>query len=283
MYQQHFRRINASSLLWMLLALFLPMPAMSANILKAEPGDLVLIIQPILTEEQTQRAYLPLAEYLSKIAGKRVVIRTLPNFLAYWEIARQDSGYHLVLDAAHFTDYRAQKMGFKVLAKVPDTVSYSLIVGSGALVIDPIELVGRTVATPGAPSIGAARLNAMYPNPVRQPIILDSGTAEEGIQMVLKNKAQAAIVPTPLVSQQMAQGGGISVVTTTEPIPHIALSASPKLEADVREKIRAAMVNAANTEDGKKMLKGINFERFDPASEQIYTGHSNILKEYWGY
>lgn len=283
MYQQHFRRISASSLLWMLLALFLPMPAMSANILKAEPGDLVLIIQPILTEEQTQRAYQPLADYLSKITGKRCVIRTLPNFLAYWEIARQDSGYHLVLDAAHFTDYRVQKMGFKVLAKIPDTVSYSLIVGAGALVIDPIELVGRTVATPGAPSIGAARLNAMFPNPVRQPIILDSGTAEEGIQMVLKNKAQAAIVPTPLVSQQMAQGGGISVVTTTEPIPHIALSASPKLEADVREKIRAAMVNATNTEDGKKMLKGINFERFDPANEQIYTGQSNILKEYWGY
>lgn len=283
MYQQHFRRISVSSLLWMLLALFLPMPAMSANILKAEPGDLVLIIQPILTEEQTQRAYQPLAEYLSKVTGKRCVIRTLPNFLAYWEIARQDSGYHLVLDAAHFTDYRAQKMGFKVLAKIPDTVSYSLIVGAGALVIDPIELVGRTVATPGAPSIGAARLNAMFPNPVRQPIILDSGTAEEGIQMVLKNKAQAAIVPTPLVSQQMAQGGGISVVTTTEPIPHIALSASPKLEADVREKIRAAMVNAGNTEDGKKMLKGINFERFDPANEKIYAGQSSILKEYWGY
>lgn len=283
MYQQHFRRISASSLLWMLLALFLPMPAMSASVLKAEPGDLVLIIQPILTEEQTQRAYQPLAEYLGKVTGKRCVIRTLPNFLAYWEIARQDSGYHLVLDAAHFTDYRAQKMGFKVLAKIPDTVSYSLIVGSGALVIDPIELVGRTVATPGAPSIGAARLNAMFPNPVRQPIILDSGTAEEGIQMVLKNKAQAAIVPTPLVSQQMAQGGGISVVTTTEPIPHIALSASPKLEADVREKIRAAMVNAGNTEDGKKMLKGINFERFDPANEKIYAGQSSILKEYWGY
>lgn len=281
--QYFLRRISAPPLFWMLLALFLPMPAMSANILKAEPGDLVLIIQPILTEEQTQRAYQPLAEYLSKITGKRCVVRTLPNFLAYWEIARQDSGYHLVLDAAHFTDYRAQKMGFKVLAKIPDTVSYSLIVGAGALVIDPIELVGRTVATPGAPSIGAARLNAMFPNPVRQPIILDSGTAEEGIQMVLKNKAQAAIVPTPLVSQQMAQGGGISVVTTTEPIPHIALSASPKLEADVREKIRAAMVNAGNTEDGKKMLKGINFERFDPANEKIYAGQSSILKEYWGY
>jgi phosphonate transport system substrate-binding protein len=260
-----------------------PSPARAADIPRAEPGDIVFVVQPILGEDQTRRAFQPLADYLGKTAGRRVVLRTLPNFLAYWETVRRDSGYHLALDAAHFTDYRAKKLGFKVLAKLPDTVSYSLIVSSGALVIDPAELVGKTVATTGAPSIGAARLNAMYPNPVRQPIIVDSGTAEEGIEMVLRNKAQAAIVPTPLVSRRMAQGGGLSVVTTTEPIPHIALSASPKLDDTTREKIRNALVNAANTADGRQMLRDVNFERFDPATEQIYAGQGNLLKEYWGY
>ena len=286
MHRQRYLSFNVQSLL-LILALGIGWPSVGstapADILKAEPGDLVFIIQPILNEEQTKRAYQPLADYLGKIAGKRVVIRTLPNFVAYWEVMRLSNAYDLVLDAAHFTDYRAKKLGFKVLAKIPDTVSYSLIVGAGALVIDPIELIGKTVATPGAPSVGAARLNAMYPNPVRQPVIVDSGTAEESIQMLLKNKVQAAMVPTPLVSQQMAQGGGISVVTTTEPIPHIALSAAPRLNAELREKIRAALVNAPNTEDGKKMLKGINFERFDPANEQIYAGQGTLLKEYWGY
>ncbi|MBI3575572.1 MAG: PhnD/SsuA/transferrin family substrate-binding protein [Gammaproteobacteria bacterium] len=287
MHRQHYLSFNVQSLLLILALGIVGWPAMGsaapADVLKAEPGDLVFIIQPILNEEQTQRAYQPLADYLGKVAGKRVVIRTLPNFVAYWEVMRQSNGYDLVLDAAHFTDYRAKKLGFKVLAKIPDTVSYSLIVGAGALVIDPIELIGKTVATPGAPSVGAARLNAMYPNPVRQPVIVDSGTAEESIQMLLKNKVQAAMAPTPLVSQQMAQGGGISVVTTTEPIPHIALSAAPRLNAELRERIRAALVNAPNTEDGKKMLKGINFERFDPANEQIYAGQGTLLKEYWGY
>ena len=287
MHRQRYLSFNVQSLLLILALGIVGWPSMGVaapgDVLKAEPGDLVFIIQPILNEEQTKRAYQPLADYLGKIAGKRVVIRTLPNFVAYWEVMRLSNAYDLVLDAAHFTDYRAKKLGFKVLAKIPDTVSYSLIVGSGALVIDPIELIGKTVATPGAPSVGAARLNAMYPNPVRQPVIVDSGTAEESIQMLLKNKVQAAMVPTPLVSQQMAQGGGISVVTTTEPIPHIALSAAPRLNAELREKIRAALVNAPNTEDGRKMLKGINFERFDPANEQIYAGQGTLLKEYWGY
>ena len=196
---------------------------------------------------------------------------------------RQNNGYDLVLDAAHFTDYRTKKLGFKVLAKIPDTVSYSLIVGSGALVIDPIELIGKTVATPGAPSVGAARLNAMYPNPVRQPVIVDSGTAEESIQMLLKNKVQAAMVPTPLVSQQMAQGGGISVVTTTEPIPHIALSAAPRPNAELREKVRAAVVNAPNTEGRAQDAQGHQLRTLRSRERADLRRSGTLLKEYWGY
>src|SRR3989338_2564197 len=191
MHRQRYLFFNVQSLL-LILTLGIGWPVMGsaapADVLKAEPGDLVFIIQPILNEEQTRKAYQPLADYLGKIAGKRVVIRTLPNFVAYWETMRLVNAYDLVLDAAHFTDYRAKKLGFKVLAKIPDTVSYSLIVGPGALVIDPIELIGKTVSTPGAPSGGAARPNAMYTNPVRQPIIVDSGTAEESIQKLLKDK-----------------------------------------------------------------------------------------------
>lgn len=249
----------------------------------AADEPLVLIIQPILSAERTREAFRPLAEYLSRVTGRKCEIRTLPNFLSYWEVIRRNSGYHLVLDAAHFTDYRVQKMGFRVLAKIPDTVSYSLIVHESNPVFDPLELTGRTIATLGPPSIGAARLNSLFPNPSRQPIIVEVESAEEGMELLLRGNVQAAILPTPLVSQQMAQGGGIYVVTTTEPIPHIALSAAPSLDAVLVERIRTALLNADKTEEGRAMLKAINFPKFDPATAEIYAGHSKILKEYWGY
>ncbi len=244
---------------------------------------LVLIIQPILSAERTRQAFQPLADYLGRVTGRPCEIRTLPNFLAYWEVIRRNRGYHLVLDAAHFTDYRVQKLSFRVLAKIPDTVSYSLIVHESNPVFDPIELTGRTIASLGPPSIGAARLNSLFPNPSRQPIIVEVESAEEAMDLLLKHNVQAAVLPTPLVSQQMAQGGGIYVVTTTEPIPHIALSAAPTVDAALVERIRTALLNADKTEEGRAMLKAINFPKFDPATPQMYAGHSNILKEYWGY
>jgi len=248
---------------------------------KAAEPEMVLLIQPILSEERTRQAFQPLADYIGAAAGRRCRIQTLPNFLAYWDVVRRGN-YDLALDAAHFTDYRAQKMGFTILAKIPDGVSYSLIVSDDQLVFDPLELAGKRVATLGPPSIGAARLNAMYPNPVRQPVSIEVGDSEAGIALLRQRKVDAAILPTPFVSQQMGQGG-IAVVLTTEPIPHIALSAAPRVPKPIQESIRAALLKADRSDNGMKMLKAIGFERFDPATPDVYANQRNMLSIYWGY
>lgn len=267
---------------WLLCMLIISLP-FAAPRAAQDPDTLLLLVQPILSAEKTRAAFQPLADYITKLTGKYCMVRTMPNFLAYWDAVRRPNDYDLVLDAAHFTDYRASKLGFTVLAKIPDTVSYSLVVPDNMLIFDPTELIGKRVATLGPPSIGAARLNGMFPNPVRQPMIIEVESSEQGMQMLLNHQVDGAILPTPLVSRQMTQGGGISVVTTTEPIPHIALSASPRLDAALREKIRIGVLDAAETPDGRKMLRGIGFSRFDPATAAIYAGQRRILKEFWGY
>lgn len=264
--------LNAGLLAWVLAG-----PAASA----AEK-PLVLLIQPILSEEKTKEAFRPLCAYVAQLAQRPCTVLTQPNFLAYWDVVRRNN-YDLVLDASHFTDYRVQKMGFSILAKMPDSVSYSLIVPDSNLIFDPAELVARRIATLGPPSIGAARLNAMFPNPLRQPVVVEVTSAEEGMDLVVSRKVDAAILPTPLVSQRMSQAGGIAVVLTTEPIPHIALSASPRVPVELQERIRDGLLRAADVPAGRRMLQGIGFERFDPATPAIYANQSNILKTYWGY
>lgn len=249
----------------------------------AAEAELVFGIQPVLSEAQTRTAFQPLADYLAKTAGRRVTIRTRPNFMAYWDDVRKGGIFDLILDAAHFTDYRVKKQGYHVLAKIPDSVSYSLIVSDRNPVIDPTELIARRVATLGIPSIGAVRLNALYPNPARQPTVVEVDSVEQAIQWLTEGKVHAAILPTPVVSQQMAQGGGISVVLTTDPIPHIALSAAPSMDAATRERLRQALLAAHKSDEGRRMLGAIGFERFDPATPTLYDGQSKILKDYWGY
>lgn len=276
MYLGHIRLVSRRVLLSFAMILAVARPAQAAD-------DLVLAIQPILDEAQTRKAFQPLCNYLEAATQRHCTLLISPNFYAYWELVRHGQGFNLALDAAHFTDYRAEKFGFDVLAKVPDTVTYSLVTRDTEQVLDPLDLAGKRIATLGIPSIGAARLNGLFPNPARQPSPVEVASAEQGMQMLLDGRVQAAILPTPIVAQHMARGAGLSVVLTTDPIPHIALSAAPSLDAGTRAALRKALLEANTSTQGKKMLGEIGFERFDPASAALYRGQEKVLQQYFGY
>jgi hypothetical protein len=275
-------KVDSRTNTWMR-RILLAMMAGMAPLGMAQAAGYALYVQPVLSEEDTRRAFMPLCQFITQVANQPCQVHTSPNFLAYWDTIRRGEKADFVLDAAHFTDYRAVKQGYKVLVKVPDTVSYSLVVPEDKIVFDPVELAGKPVASLGQPSIGAARLNALFPNPMRQPAIVEVNNAVDGVALVREGKVDGAILPTPVVSQAMARGGGLVVVTTTEPLPHIALSASPRVDAEMRERLRAALLKANTTPEGQRMLRSIGFPRFESATEEMYANHGRVLKEYWGY
>ncbi len=235
------------------------------------------VVQPILPPEQTRKAFQPLVDYLARRTGHEIRLVTAVNFLAYWAKMKR-GGYDLILDAAHFTDWRVKNMDYVVLAKIPDTVSYSLVTAEDTLVLEPSELIGKPVATIGSPSLGAVRLAQMFPNPLRQPVTVEVDNSRDAIEAVLKGRAVGAIVPSPLVG-----AFPLNVVTTTEPVPHIAFSASPEVPEAVRKALRRALVEADRTPDGQAMLKAINFPRFEPADRKVYDGYAKLLEGIWGY
>ena len=249
----------------------------------ATDDRLILAIQPAHNEAATRKIFQPLADYISRASGKECVLLIHPDFFSYWNTIRKGTGYDLVLDEAHFTDYRISKLGFTVLAKAPNMVTYSLIVAANNPLRDPARLNGKRVATLGIPSVGAARLNAIFPNPTRQPITIETNSFEEGFKMLEDGAVSAAILPTPFVSQRLAAGAAVRVVLLTEPIPHMALSAAPTLDESVRDAVRKALLLAGKSEDGQQMLQSLEIDRFDPASPAVYAGQSRILAEYWGY
>ncbi len=259
-------------LLCVFLALGLAAPAASAAIWQ-------LAIQPILPRDRTVKAYAPLAEYLSQATGETIRIRASHNFVDYWESMRQPPGFDLVLDAAHFTDFRNQRMGYTVLAKLPDTVTYSLVTREDTLLFEPAELIGKRVATIPPPSLGGLRLVEMFPNPLRQPVVVPTNNSQEAIDLLKHKQVLAALAPTPLIRGD----DSLNVVVTTAPVPHMALSASPRVPARLRAKLRAALLEAGQRPAGQAMLKAIRLPGFVPADNRLYRGYARLLDGTWGY
>jgi phosphonate transport system substrate-binding protein len=207
------------------------------------------------------------------------VILTHKNFLTYWERMKKGKGFDFVLDAAHFTDYRVQKQQYRVLAKLPDTVSFTVITGKDDFIFDMSELISKKIATMSAPSLGELRLEAMFPNPVRLPFYIQVENSTVAGEMLMKGEVDAAIIPTPLVPRFE----GANTVTSTEPVPHMALSASPDIPEVLALKVQKTLIEATNTPEGKKMLETLNLDHFDPATNEDYAGYAQLLEGVFGY
>jgi len=250
---------------------------------RAEISELVLGIAPLQSEAEIRAQFQPLCDYLAAIARLPCRVGTRPNFITYWETVRQGKDFNLVLDEAHFTDYRAKKMKFTVLAKIPNTVTYSLIVPRTAKLNDPARLAGRRIATLGIPSMGAAQLSGLFTKPSKQPILVEVDDATAGFALLRDGNVAAAILPTPLVREEIARGAPFRALLSTAPLPHMGFSAAPAISPELRQRLRQTLLDAHKSAAGRAMLARIGIERFDPANATVYTGQGRVLKDYWGY
>lgn len=241
--------------------------------------SLSLIVQPINDSETTKRNYLPLAKYLEHKTGIPIELKVAQNFLTYWMSMKKNNKYDLIIDAAHFTDYRVNKMQYDVVAKVPSRVSYTLVSNEDEQFFDPEELISKRVVLISSPNIGALMMYKLFPSVIEQPVIVAAKTSQEAIKILKKGKASAALIPTPLVNSFE----GLAVITTTDTIPAPAFSVSPNVSKTDKEKIKQALLDAINTSEGRSALKSATLIAFDDADNDAYKGYKQYLRETWGY
>ena len=223
---------------------------------------------------------MPLADFIAKVTGDEVKIHTARDFPEYWVNQKKNNPYEVMMDNAFFTDYRNEKENWVSIAKIPGLVSYTLIVTADNAVFDTSELVGQPIASLMPPAPSGIFLGQMFRNPLRQPFITPTNSAEESLQKLLDGEVIGAIIPTPLVNQALQEGKDLVVVKTSVQIPHVAISVSPNVPEATRDKLRTALLEADKNEEGKAMLKKLGFSNFEPADPSGYAGLMQYLIDF---
>jgi ABC-type phosphate/phosphonate transport system substrate-binding protein len=131
---------------------------------------------------------------------------------------------------------------------------------------------------PPAPS--GVFLGQMFRNPLRQPFIVPTNSADDSLKRLLSGDVYAAIVPTPLVNMALQNGEDLVVVKTSVQIPHVAISVSPNMPEATREKIKKALLEADKTPAGQAMLKKLGFSNFEAADPSLYSGLMQYLIDF---
>lgn len=238
-----------------------------------------LSVQPVLPPDQIKHSYKPLAKYLTEQTGHSFSIKTYRNFLTYWARMQKATDMHFILDAAHLTDYRIQRKDYKILVKLPDTVTFTVVTGEEDFVFEMEELISRKIATMASPGMGAVRLHGMFPNPVRLPFYIEASDSVDAVEKVMDGRADAAIIPSPLVGNYES----LNSVISTDPVPHMALSVSPEIPDEVALAVKQALLDATKTPEGNKMLEDLRIEYFEDADADVYAGYAELLEGMFGY
>lgn len=245
----------------------------------AHAADINFVVQPIFDANTIKKTYEPLAAYIAQAAGKSVELKATYDYPDYWLRIKAGNDFDLVFDGAFYADYRIKHQRHVPLVKLPGTVSHALVAKSSASILDASELIGKKVASLTPPAPGGLVMAEMFPNPIRQPYIVAVRSAEDALKLLYEGKVVAAIVPTPMVGAAMEQGRDIATIATSEPNPHMTITASPKIDPQTREKITRALLQANKTEAGRALLKHINLpEGFEPATAEMYRGWSRRLE-----
>jgi len=234
-------------------------------------------IEPANPQERLQEIYAPLMTYLAKTTGQQFTIVPVRNYHFYWRDLQAGAKTDFAFDEAHFTAYRIQNGKFEPLVRTAEAESYTLVSNIDLGKKGADGLVGHGIISMPAPSLGYALLAEFYPNPVMQPDILSTATSwRDAVDRVFGGEADAAIIPTALKDQYP----NLAPVKTSRQYAGQCISASPDVPADVKDKVRDALLKLDTDADASKLLFELGVSKFVAATAKDYDGADAALKPF---
>ena len=234
-------------------------------------------IEPAYPPERLQEIYKPLMAYLSKATGQQFVIDPIRNYHFYWRDVQNGVKTDFAFDEAHLTDFRIQNAHFEPLVRTSEATSYTLVsnvdIGNKGLG----GLVGHSIVTMQAPSLGYSVLVEFYPNPVSQPDIVSTAVSwRDAVGRMFAGEANGAIIPTQLKDQYP----NLKAVKASRQFAGQCISASPDVPADIKGKVRDALLKLDADADATKLLFELGVTKFVPATAKEYEGAEQMLKPF---
>ncbi len=249
----------------------------------ANAAQLIFTSPPRESQAKGIEVYQPIADYLSKATGQKIVYQYPENWLVYQRDMRKGV-YDIVFDGPAFIGWRVDNQQHVPLVKLPGKLSFVVVAKKDNNKIQSLkELAGRTICAFPPPNLATLTVLYEFDNPSRQPLILEVQAFTGAYQGVASGKCVAGILQTKLYEKLAAEKGPMKVLFTSKPISNQGFTAGPRVSTDVKEKITQALLS----EDGKsamqKLLDEFKVKALEPAAKDEYTGAGKYLRDVWGF
>ena len=248
-----------------------------------EQNGLVFSAPPRESAKVGMEIYGPVADYLSKVIGKKVVYK-YPGTWGVYRTKMLEGSYDIIFDGPHFNSYRMEKLSHNILVKIPEPDEFAVIVRKDQAGIKNIQqMAGYTFCTHAPPNLGTLVLLSQFDNPARQPMIINTKGWDHIYQGVISGKCAGGVMPVALL-RQYDRTGETRVVYKTRAMPNQAFSAGPRVSPEDQQKIARALLSPLAAKPTAKLRAAYKVgDAFAPATNQEYHGMAVYLRNEWGY
>lgn len=229
-----------------------------AGVARAAEAPLVFGVLPNLTTRQMLKTYAPLAQFLERHLGRRVVLYSAPDFPTF--VARTREGvYDLLLTPPHLAWLARQDAGYRPLLKYSAQVRGLLVTRNDDGLASVEALHGRSVAItdPLALATLAIEMELTKRGIVRgrDYTARPSGSHTNAIAQVLAGRVDAAIVGIhPYRMQPEAVRAQLRILLETPSLSSLTYLAHPRLRDHDAEMLRAGLLAFAKSPEGRAFL-----------------------------
>lgn len=246
-------------------------------------ADLVFAAPPRETGAQGSVAYEPIAGFLAKLTGQKVVYTHSDNWLSYQSDMRKGA-YDIVFDGPQFIAWRMARLQHVPLVKLPGQLSFVVIVKKGDLRIKTMgDLAGHTLCGFAPPNLATLTAQYEFPNPSRQPLIIETKSFKDAYNGVIAGKCTAAVLQAKLFKDLDAQAQAARVIFTSKPLPNQAFSAGPRVTAEMRAKIMQSLLSPEGRQATQALLEKFKATEWMSATPEEYQGLDVLLRDIWGF
>ena len=249
----------------------------------AQPREFVFSSPPRSNAAEETAYFQPIAEYLTRVTGKKFVYKYSGNWLAYQSNMQKDR-YDLVFDGPHFVSWRIAHREHEPLVKIPGEFVFVFLArknNTGIQVLN--DLAGRTVCGHAPPNQGTLHLYNMFTNPSRQPQLVDVQGWRPIYKAMLADKCVGSVVPIKIYNELDPNGKDTKILHTTKAAPGQAFTASKRIPADVRAKIAEALMSEQGQAVTAKLREYYPSKPYVRATKPEYAGEEVLLKDSYGF
>ncbi len=246
-------------------------------------ADLIFTSPPRESRAKGVEVYQPIADYLSKVTGQKVVYQYPDNWLTYQQDMRKNV-YDIVFDGPAFIGWREAKLHHVPLVKVPGKLSFVVIVKLGENKVQQLkDLAGHTICAFPPPNLATLTILYEFDNPVRQPIIMPTESIAGAYRGVAQGKCTAGILQTKIYEKLAAEHEPMKVLFTSKPMSNQGFTAGPRVPPNMQEKISQALLSDAGKAASQRLLAEFKTKNFEPATKEEYAGLGKLLRDTWGF